>query len=178
MHVILKRRSEMTPAEIDEFHRLEDVVYPDGLDGPAGLERVRWDDPEWDICVRDDASRLIAHVGILERDALLDGSPVRIAGIAEMLTHPEYRRRGYGSAALDEAARVMRDELRSPFALLVCPDTAIPFYTSLGWQRFNGTLMAVIDGTTAPFTFSDVLVLPVRTDAPNDGVLDLQGIPW
>lgn len=72
----------------------------------------------------------------------------------------------------------MRDELRAPFALLVCPETAIPFYSSLGWRRFNGTLLAVIDGATAPFTFSDAMVLPVTTDAPADGVLDLQGIPW
>ena len=178
MQVILKPRSEMEPAEIEEFWNLEDIVYPNGFDGPAELKGVAWDDPSWDICVRDDTGRLICHAGVLERDALLDGKPIRIAGIAEMLTHPEFRRRGYGAAALREAARFMRDELRAPFALLVCPLAAIPFYSALGWQRFNGIVVAEVEGGMGAFAESAWMVLPVTTDAPNDGTLDLQGIPW
>ena len=178
MDVILKRRSEMTRAELEAFWDLEDIVYPDGLGGPPELEQVKWADPESDICIRDDSGVLVSHAGILERDALLDGSPLRIAGIAEMLTHPEYRRRGYGAAALREAARVMRDDLQAPFALLVCPATAIPFYASLGWRRFTGALLAEVDGGMEPFADSAWMVLPLMTDAPVDGVLDLQGIPW
>ncbi|MDQ3547953.1 MAG: GNAT family N-acetyltransferase, partial [Chloroflexota bacterium] len=119
----------MSREDIDELYALDVAVYPNGLEGPPGLERVRWADPKWDICVRDDTGVLVAHAGVLERDALLDGAPLRIGGIAEVLTHPAHRRRGYGAAALREAARVMRDELQAPFGLLVCPDTAIPFYT-------------------------------------------------
>ncbi len=178
MQVILKPRSEMAQTEIEEFWNLEDIVYPNGFDGPAELKGVRWADPAWDICVRDDTGRLISHAGILERDALLDGKPVRIAGIAEMLTHPEFRRQGYGAAALREAAAFMRDELRTPFALLVCPLSAIPFYAALGWQRFNGTVVAEVDGGMDAFAESAWMLLPVTTEAPVDGVLDLQGIPW
>jgi GNAT superfamily N-acetyltransferase len=178
MHVILKPRSEMARTEIEEFWNLEDIVYPNGFDGPAELKGVKWADPGWDICVRDDTRRLIAHAGILERDVLLDHEPARIAGIAEMLTHPEFRRRGYGAAALREAARFMRDELQTPFALLTCPHTAIPFYSALGWQRFNGSVIAEVEGGMGAFAESAWMVLPVTAGAPNDGVLDLQGIPW
>ena len=178
MHVILKPRSEMARSEIEELWNLEDIVYPDGFDGPAELKGVRWDDPTWDICVRDDTGRLISHAGILERDALLDGEPIRIAGIAEMLTHPEFRRQGYGAAALREVASFMHDELRAQFALLVCPLSAIPFYSALGWQRFNGTIIAEVEGGMDAFAESAWMVLSVTADAPGDGILDLQGIPW
>ena len=178
MQVILKPRSEMAQSEIEAFWNLEDIVYPNGFDGPAELKGVTWDDPSWDICVRDDTGRLISHAGILERDALLDGEPIRIAGIAEMLTHPEFRRRGYGAAALREAASFMREELRAPFALLTCPLSAIQFYSALGWQRFNGTVIAEVEGGMGAFAESAWMVLPVAGDAPTNGVLDLQGIPW
>jgi GNAT superfamily N-acetyltransferase len=178
MQVILKPRAEMAPAEIQEFWDLEDIVHPNGFDGPAELADVVWADPEWDICVRDEAGQMISHAGILERDALLNGEPVRIAGIAEMLTHPSYRRQGYGAAALREAARFMGEELRSPFALLVCPLTAIPFYSALGWQRFEGTVIAEVEAGMAAFAESAWMVLPISTATPPDGTLDLQGIPW
>lgn len=178
MQVILKPRAEMSQAEIQELWDLEDIVYPNGFDGPAELEGVVWADPDWDICARNDAGRLVSHAGILERDAMLDGRPVRIAGLAEMLTHPEYRRQGYGGAALREAARFMRDELQSPFALLVCPLTAIPFYTALGWYRFNGTVVAEVDVGMDAFAESAWMVLPVTNAAPIEGHLDLHGIPW
>ena len=178
MHVTLKPRSEMAWSEIEDLSKLDDIVYPNGFDGPAELEGVTWDDPTWDICVHDNTGQLISHAGILERDALLDGEPIRIAGIAEMLTHPEFRRQGYGAAALREAASFMRDELRAPFALLVCPLAAIPFYGALGWQRFNGTIIAEVEGGMSAFAQSAWMVLPVTADAPNDGTLDLQGIPW
>jgi GNAT superfamily N-acetyltransferase len=168
----------MAKAEIQEFWDLEDIVYPNGFDGPQELAGVVWADPEWDICVRDDEGRLVTHAGVLERDALLNGEPIRIAGIAEMLTHPDYRRQGYGAAALREAARFMGDELRTPFALLVCPMTAIPFYGALGWQQFNGRIVAEVEGGMAAFAESAWMVLPVSTAAPADGTLDLQGIPW
>lgn len=173
MQVILKRRIDMSRDDIDELYALDASVYPNGLEGPPGLERVRWADPEWDICIRADTGMLVAHAGILERDALLDGSPVRIGGIAEVLTHPAHRRRGYGAAALRESERIMRDELRTAFALLVCPEKVTPFYGPLGWQRFNGTLLAEVGGGMEPFADSAWLILPVTTDAPATGVLDL-----
>src|SRR5688500_12581737 len=99
MHVALRSRSEMTPAELEELYALDDAVYPHGgLGGPPGMERVVWADPEWDVVVRDPSGLVVSHAGILERDALLDGEPLRIAGIAEVLTHPDHQRRGYGAA--------------------------------------------------------------------------------
>lgn len=178
MQSILKPRSQMSQAELEEFWDLEDVVYPNGFDGPPELANVIWADPAWDICVRDDDGGLVSHVGILERDARLDGEPVRIAGIAEMLTHPAYQRQGYGTAALREAARFIEADLHSPFALLVCPLTAIPFYAALGWQRFEGSVVAEVEAGMGAFVESAWMVLPVTASAPVDGILDLQGIPW
>ncbi|MGH9174960.1 MAG: GNAT family N-acetyltransferase, partial [Vicinamibacterales bacterium] len=179
MQVTLKPRSAITPAEMEELYALDDAVYPHGgLGGPPGMERVVWADPEWDIVVRDASGLAVSHAGILERNALLDGQPLRIAGIAEVLTHPAHQRRGYGAAALGRAAEFMRDELRSPFAFLVCPEEAIPFYTRVGWQPFTGVVVTEFDGERQPFPYGPAMVLPLQTAAPVSGLLDLQGIPW
>jgi GNAT superfamily N-acetyltransferase len=178
MRVTLNRRAEWTDEDFEEFYALDDAVYPTGLNGPPGMERVVWADPEWDVIVRDAAGLLVTHAGVLLRDALLDGRPLRIAGVAEVLTHPDHRRQGYAAAALTRAADFMRAELAAPFALLFCPEAAIPFYASVGWQRFNGVVLTEIDGKTTPFPYGPSLVLPLRDPAPTAGTLDLRGIPW
>ena len=179
MQATLKPRSELTPAEMEELDALHDAVYPDGgLREPPGIERVVWAGPEWAVVVRDASGLVVSHAGIIERDALLDGRPLRIAGIGAVLTHPDHQRRGYATAAMRRAAAFMRDELRSPFAFLLCPEAAIPFYTSVGWRPFRGVVLTVIDGESQPFPYAPSMTLPLQTDAPVDGLLNLQGIPW
>ena len=51
-------------------------------------------------------------------------------------------------------------------------------YASLGWHRFNGAIVAEVDGGMAAFAESAWMLLPITTDTPRNGILDLQGIPW
>ncbi|MEH2457738.1 hypothetical protein [Nostoc sp.] len=64
------------------------------------------------------------------------------------------------------------------FALLVCRQVLVPFYTRLGWQSFNGILLVEQPGGTVPFTGNEPMVLPVNDKAPKKGTINLCGLPW
>jgi predicted N-acetyltransferase YhbS len=45
--------------------------------------------------IRDPQGRLVAHIGVHEKCAEVDGRTARIGGIAEVCVHPDCRGRGY-----------------------------------------------------------------------------------
>jgi len=58
--------------------------------------------------IRDPQDRLVAHIGVHEKSAEVDGRKLRIGGIAEVCVHPDYRGRGYVKAMLACAHDWMR----------------------------------------------------------------------
>src|SRR6187551_2506204 len=80
------------------------------------VEKLPWGHVKWanaDLRVLIDAPQesgggLACHVGIYFRDAIWDGRKVQIGGIGGVATHPDSRRQGYASMALDAAVQTMR----------------------------------------------------------------------
>jgi hypothetical protein len=64
------------------------------------------------------------------------------------------------------------------FSLLVCREHLLPFYERLGWRVFPGRVLVQQPGGPMEFTLNRPMVLPGRSPAPRDGVLDLDGPPW
>ncbi|OKH55869.1 hypothetical protein NIES2130_26020 [Scytonema sp. HK-05] len=129
------------------------------------------------MLVWDNSGQVVSHIGIVTREATLDGASIRIGGIGRVMTSPKAQGQGYASAALRHAAAFF-DECSVAFALLVCRQDLVPFYTRLGWESFNGTLLVEQPGGTVPFTANEPMVLPVRGKAPREGTIDLRGLPW
>jgi len=176
MHLDLKAVADLTAAEQDARRALTLAVYPPGAPPTAGAE-LTWAAPQWAVMAWDD-DQLIAHVGIVVRDATLDGQGVRIGGIGSVKTHPAARGRGYARRAIGRAVEFFAADQALAFALLVCRVPLLPFYGKLGWQPFGGTLLVEQPGGTVPFTANEVLTLPVHDQAPQTGTLDLRGLPW
>lgn len=163
-----------------ELGALAHAVYgpPEQRDDP--FAPIDWDMPEISVVIRRGGQRdLLAHAGVVVRECLHNGEPVRIGGLLEVKTHPEVRGQRLGKAVVDRASRLIRDELATDFGLLVCLEPLLPYYEPFGWVEFQGNLwVAQPDG---PLRFNDVsrvMVLPARAPAPADGVIDLQGLPW
>lgn len=166
-------------AEREALRALTMAVYPPAERAADSVQqRIAWASPEWGILVRDDAGATVGYVGIVARDATLDGRTVRVGGIGGVKTHPAARGQGYARAALQRAATFMADELGAAFGVLVCREALLPFYGGLGWQPFAGTLLVEQPGGRVPFTFNRPLTLPLREAAPSGGTLDLCGLPW
>ncbi|HEY8598026.1 MAG TPA: GNAT family N-acetyltransferase [Thermomicrobiales bacterium] len=176
MHLDLKAVADLTAAEQDARRALTLAVYPPGAPPTAG-EELTWAAPQWAVMAWE-GDRLVAHVGIVVRDATLDGRDVRIGGIGSVKTHPAARGRGYAGRAIGRAAEFFAADPALAFALLVCREPLVPFYGKLGWQPFGGTLLVEQPGGTVPFTANEVMTLPVHANAPQTGTLDLRGLPW
>jgi len=118
------------------------------------------------------------HAGILVREGTLDGVPVKLGGIGGVKTHPQAQGRGYASAALRRAATALHDDHHVAFSLLVCQAHLLPFYGRLGWLPFSGRLVVEQPGGAIIFTINRPMVLPGLLSAPQEGVIDLRGLPW
>jgi len=89
------------PGEFPSLHRLLDATFRSGGGSMANeyprllSERNRGN---LRVCVNGD--RVVSHVGIVLRDASLEGIPVRVALVGAVGTDPEYRGRGLASKCL------------------------------------------------------------------------------
>lgn len=178
MGLIVQAVAAQSDTEREELRALSAAVYPPDPAAPAAEASITWALPTWGVTVRDDDGRVVAFVGIHEREARLDGRPVRVGGIGNVKTHPAARGRGHAGAALRRAAAFLADERAASFGLLVCRVALVPYYRQLGWQPFAGTLLVAQAGATVPFTFNLPMLLPLREPAPQAGTLDLCGEPW
>lgn len=158
-----------------DLDALSRAVYPPTNEVWPG-HRIEWAGSQWDVTIRADAL-LVSYTGVLLRHADLDGSPVLLGGIGGVKTHPNERAKGYAALGIGRAVEffVSRD---ADFALLVCNDGLIDYYSRLGWHLFDGEMLTLQHGETEPFTFNRVMLLDVARAAPTSGTIDLLGPPW
>ncbi len=178
MRIDTARVADLSPTERDELRALTAAVYPpEDSASPPGTP-VTWAAATWSIRVREDDGRLVAQVGMLTREAEINGARTLLGGIGGVKTHPKARGRGHAAAAMRTAATFLADECGVAFLLLVCLPPTVSYYERLGWRRFHGTLLVEQPGGTIPFTANLPMTLPGRDNAPLDGTINLCGQPW
>jgi GNAT superfamily N-acetyltransferase len=150
---------------------MKTAVYPD----PPDNDR-EWAPRDWGVFVWADDT-LVSYTGLLFRDAALDGDPVVIGGIGGVATHPDHRGQGYAPLGMARALDFMLSQ-RADFALLVCRDELVPYYTSLGWHYFEGETLNTQFGEPEVFTFNRVMVGDLASKSPVSGRIDLKGPAW
>ncbi len=182
-----------------------EIVHSKDIDEPLRRQLLAWlyrefgtyaDEYAWAIAdwhvLAWEGDLLVGHVDITERTASVGGEELRLGGIGGVVTLQERRMRGIAKAALEQAARFLRDELAVPFGLLVCDPVLTPFYEKLGWQAVAGPLIfdqpasfrpgldQVISGeATHKATLEGaIMVLPCRDHDWPAGLIDLCGLPW
>ena len=153
------------------------AVYP-----PEVLATVPWRDiqssrPETRILVHD-ADCLVATAGLVPRIGLHNGRTVGICGIGGVATLPSRRRCGFGRAAMLEAQSVGISTYSAQFGLLFCEPKNLPFYSSLGWAPFAGTVIVEQEGQKRVYDIMVPMVGALAAAPPVDGTLDVLGLPW
>ena len=173
MRVELRRFEELTEAEHTALADLRSEV-------DFGVPPYQWTpNPErpWRFLVWE-GERLVTHVGVLDREIRVGGQPHHVAGVYAVMTRPADRGKGYASAALEQAATFMRDELpKAQHGLLVCLDTRLPFYGRLGWHKIEAPVGFEQPGGRQ-FNEINTMVLPLRDRPWPAGEVDLCGLPW
>ena len=147
---------------------LFDMVQPSGL---VDLAR-----PDLRVIVEAD-EQPVCHVGLHRRDGIWRGRKIRIGGIGGVVTHPDFRRQGLASIALDAALHTLREERSNDFALVLSEPALAGFFISRNWKPFMGELYAEQRSTRVRFDARQPLVYYIKR-APHEGELDLCGLPW
>lgn len=132
--------------------------------------------PELRVIVESD-EQPVSHAGLIRRDGIWRERPIRIGGIGGVVTHPDHRRQGLASLALDAALHTLREERSNDFALLFAPAEAAAFFTRRNWKPYMGQVFAEQNGTRQLFEALQPLVYYLKR-APHEGELDLCGLPW
>jgi hypothetical protein len=170
MEIEIKPSGQLTPLDKQQLDDLAaDAFTPDEID-------YEWAEVDWFVIVREGAE-LVSNVEIIERQAVVAGTPVRLGGIGGVATRTAWRRRGFAEAALKVAQSFMRRRLAVDYGLLICSEQLVPYYGKLGWQVVAGPML--IEQAGGQVTYSaPIMVLPVcKKDWP-EGVIDLCGKPW
>lgn len=138
--------------------------------------------PTWMVVGREDGE-VVTFVGITERDLFVDGRPMKAGGLTSVMTHPDYRRRGFATAAVQRAMDFMWQEMGAGIGVIIAAHAAIPLYEPLGWRCIEGTLTC--EQPEGLFNFTEVypgepgmVVFPPGSDAPAVRDVDLNGLPW
>lgn len=186
MEIDLRLWSELAQADLAEYEALLDTVAPqDELDRKIS-GRLTWApvDPAmtWVVRVRHEG-RLVSCVALILRDVLAGTKQLRAAGIRGLRTHPEHRRRGFATAAMERATDFILQELRPDLAILLSSVMAVPFYERLGWGTIEGPVHC--EQREGRVCYSDVIpeapvmaLLPPGAEFLLAGEVDLGGFPF
>lgn len=119
----------------------------------------------------------VSYLKIIDRIGLIDESPVKIGGIAGVMTPPEHRRKGYAGLALQKAKRTIFDEMGAQLGLLLCEQELVPFYTRHSWQSVDCTVQfEQPSGKTIWPHYA--MILTKSGESWNPKSIDLCGLPW
>jgi GNAT superfamily N-acetyltransferase len=131
---------------------------------PRGVERARAWGADWlehsEPFVHVEAGRVLAHVGVMEIEAVLDGRARKLAGIHAVCTHPD--RRGQGLLRETMLRALAWIDARYETAVLWANDPAI--YTRFG---FTPRAESVFRGSARPAA-ADPLARPLSLDCASD----------
>jgi aminoglycoside 2'-N-acetyltransferase I len=173
-------RTDISPGDPswEAAERLMDIVWP-----PHVMETIVWRDVAWAradrrVMVREDTPPhdLICHVGLFTRQARWNDRDVTIAGIGGVVTHPDRRKSGAATAAMQTAMQCYARDGKD-FAVLFCEPCHHAFYRNLGWHQFEGAVFAEQPKGRIRFDLMTAFVHDL-TLAPRSGTLDLRGLPW
>lgn len=176
MQIEIQARAKLTVDQERALDTLSRAVYPPSVTVDSA-HTVQWAATQWAVLIWDEAN-LVSHAGVLTREGKYNDMTVLLGGIGGVKTHPQARRRGYAGVGLVKAGEFLRDECGVDFSLLVCREELLNYYERFGWQHFRGDVIVTQSSGRVPFTFNEPMVLSGSQTAPNNGVLDLCGMPW
>jgi GNAT superfamily N-acetyltransferase len=170
-------REDFSDAQNSALDALRAAVYPPEVIATLPGRFFSWTPPQWSILLWDE-DELVSRVGLVVREIVHDGAVKRIGGIGGVMTHPGKQGRGYAGRAMREAAARFDRELNVSFALLFCLPHLVEFYKRLKWKPFLGKVFVEQPQGRIEFTANGAMVLDVKENAPVQGEIDLNGLPW
>lgn len=177
MKIEVVSKENYSKSQNEGLDQLHAAVYPPEVIASLPGKRYSWASPQLSIFLWDQ-DELVTRVGLLIREIYHDGIAKSVGGIGGVMTHPARQGLGFASRAMREASKYFNDELHVSFALLFCRPHLIDFYQRLLWKPFKGTVYVEQPNGKIEFSVNGAMVLDVKEQAPLNGELDLNGLPW
>jgi GNAT superfamily N-acetyltransferase len=185
VEIDLRLWRDLSPEDLAEYEALLDTVSPQEERDRGIAQRLTWApvDPAstWVVRVRHER-RLVSCVALIVRDVVASGRSMRAAGIRGLRTHPEHRRQGFGTAAMERATEFVWERLKPDLAILLSSVMAVPLYERLGWRSIEGPVFC--EQTEGRVCYSEVIpeapvmvLIPAGAEWPT-GEIDLRGFPF
>jgi predicted GNAT family N-acyltransferase len=168
---------KLSGAQKIALDQLRTAVYPPEVIATLPGRFFSWASPQWSILLWDQ-DELVTRVGLIRREILNDGVTKSIGGIGGVMTHPAKQGQGLASQAMREASMYFDTDLNVSYALLFCRPHLVEFYKRLMWKPFQGKVFVEQPQGEVEFSANGAMVLDVREQAPLNGVLNLNGLPW
>jgi predicted acetyltransferase len=135
----------------------------------------KWAEPTWSFLGWKN-DEVVSFLNIIDRQGQVDGKQVQLLGLNNVITEPNHRGKGYSKklnlAALDFMSKQNPDGL----GVLFCADNLMPFYSSLGWEKFSGKTI-VWQPSGEKVWPSNCMTYSFGAMAPL-GEINLKGLPW
>ncbi len=138
--------------------------------------------PDHRLWLETPSGVIVAHLDFEQRAIGVGAAEVLVAGVGEVATHPDYRRRGLGRRLMAELRTVLREICPVDFGFLECREAVVGFYASVGWRRIVQPVREQEAETGAWIEYNGpTLILPARRtfeEWPHAELIDLRGMPW
>lgn len=91
-------------------------------------------------------NRYIGYAGVVSWDISVQDETFKMCGLSCVCTHPQYRRKGVGSALVKAATEWVIRSGNSDIGLFTCSYEHTPFYESIGlWKQCPGLVLKESD---------------------------------
>lgn len=136
---------------------------------------TEWACPDWTIIYYEN-KEIATFYNIVERNIIVDGEKVKIAGINNVITPKKFRGKGYASKLLRETEYILFKKLDCKMGILLCADNMIPFYALLNWYKVDSDIY--FEQSSGQKIWSANVMLLTKDKKINPNKIDLNGLPW
>lgn len=138
--------------------------------------------PDWRLLLMDEHGRYVAHAGFGVRRIVVGARSLQIAGVGAVCTAPDVQRRGLGRELFAQLHAFLLAQPGLDFAFLECREGIAGFYEAAGFHRVHQAVRC-LDPDSGEWEKSTgpKMVKPVGkplSDWPQEGLIDLRGMPW
>jgi len=149
-------------------------------DGEHFAHQRWWHSPHhWTVVALDDRDRVVGGICVVEREISVRGKTLKIAGIGNVCTVPEWRKKGVVDRIMDIVLNEARRRGREA-GFLFCKRPLEKVYARMGWKRIEyPVFMDDGEGKKIPMKEQDIAMgLPLSDSVFPEGVVDLRGRDW
>ncbi len=177
----LVREDALTESENEAIRRLLVAAFARHGD-IFSVASYRGAQPEYRLWLETPDGVMVAHLDFERRVIGVGDRDVMVIGVGEVATHPEWQGRGVGRRLMTAFEAILRTQMPVPFGFLNCREEVVGFYISVGWHRVRQSTREIDPDTKEWGEYSGpAMVLPALEPIeawPQEGLIDLRGLPW